>query len=145
MVTLGTKANPLIRSAKMYGSTLLIAAAAIVGTGVAIHDSTPHPVEPTRIQESANLPGGQAMVKDANFIRTHSGYNETCTDETWIVPAQYETVADFLSEHPNAKPDRARIVTPSERGACSANANLGPYELSTYYQKTTAQTQEPEA
>lgn len=145
MDTLGTKTTPLMRRVKIYGGAFLIAAALVAGAGAAIHETTPHSPEPVGIQESPNLPGGQAPVKDVNFIRTHSGYGETCTVETWIVPAEYKTVSDFLSDHPNAKPDKPRIVTPRERGDCSANANLDPYELSTYYQKPYIQTQEPEA
>lgn len=141
-----TKTSPLMRSVKMYGSTLLIAAAAVIGAGGVIHETTPQPVEQTGIQESANLPGGQAMVKDANFITVHSGYGETCATELWIVPSEYKTVSDFLTSHRDAKPDKKRIVSPNERGTCAANANLTTYEMSTYYSSvSTIEIQEPEA
>lgn len=146
MNTLGTKTNPIMRSVKIYGSAFLIAGALVAGTGAAIHETTPHPVESTRIQQSANLPGGQAMAKDANFINVHSGYGETCAAELWMVPSQYKTVSDFLSDHPHAQPDMKRLVTARERGTCAANANLGPHEMSTYYSSvSTIETQEPEA
>lgn len=140
-----TIANPLMRSVKMYGGAALIAAAAIIGVGVLIHETTPNPVEQTGIQKSANLPGGEAPIKDVNFIRAHSGYNETCAAEIWVVPANFKSVSDFLTSNRDAQPDLKRIVAPSERSTCAANANLGPYELSTYYSKSTIEIQEPEA
>lgn len=140
-----TKTSPLMRSVKMYGVTALIAATAFIGIGGVFHETTPQPVEQTRIQESANLPGGEAMVKDTNFIEVHSGYNETCAAEIWILPAEYKTVGEFLMSHRDAKPDMKRVVTPRERDRCAANANLGPHEFSTYYSKSSIEIQEPEA
>lgn len=52
-----------------------------------------------------NLPGGQARMGDIDTHIIIKGYGDTCTKEGWTLLYQYENVAEYLNEHPDAQPD----------------------------------------
>lgn len=117
-----------------------------IGTAVgAPHLTAPEAVafeEHKSLVHGPNVPGGVAFLGETDTHTIHLGWEETCVTESWLLPIEYKTVADFRYDNPEAKPDSLTPVTdPSDYSLCDKNgqyknSSLETQRIDTYGQPT---------